>query len=210
MSKEQQHHEQFMYMQYHYEQLGLSLKSIKLPTSKVYIYGISIGILLAMLCHFGFDFYTGNNRQHMYFGDYLENSIIGSIAISFVFPLVAIFLLIIAHELLHALSFHILVGGKWRDNAYLGFSTSLFCPYCWLKKPAKKAVIIISVLCPIIVLGFGLFTLSLVLYNRTVLALAFVNIVGSGGDILYVFLLLRHKSKLVLDDPTGLGFVLVQ
>jgi len=36
------------------------------------------------------------------------------------------------------------------------------------------------------------------------------NIIGSGGDILYVFLLLRHKGKLVLDDPTGLGFVLVQ
>jgi len=106
----------------------------------------------------------------------------------------------IIHEVIHGLTLSLFCKYKWK-SIHLGVT-----PYCHCKETLKFGGYILGVLMPLIVLGIGLFSLSLFTGNVFILILSITNIFSAGGDIAIALMLLKHKNSLIVDHPTECGF----
>jgi hypothetical protein len=113
---------------------------------------------------------------------------------------------ILLHEWLHGIGFHISCQGHWNDNIKIGVLWSSLTPYCTCKKPLSAYAYLFGIVLPLLILGFGIYFISLYLGIRVLLYIGLMNILFAGGDILIALMLINCRPKLVLDHPTRCGF----
>ena len=102
--------------------------------------------------------------------------------------------LLVAHELLHGLVMGLSVPDGFKAVEF-GVNYRLLAPYCTCIEPMKKGRILLALLFPTLVLGFGLSAIAIFAGHNLWFFLAELMIVGGAGDF-YTFLW-------VLRLPTG-------
>lgn len=133
-------------------------------------------------------------------------------SVEFDFPILGILLFYLAmfaslfvHEFLHGLtwSFYCKNGFK---SIHLGVMWKKLTPFCCCMEALSFGQYILGGLMPFIVLGLGMFLVSLMTNSIFLLLLSIFNIIGAGGDTTISLMLLKHRNALIMDDPVECGF----
>ena len=128
--------------------------------------------------------------------------------------LVIIFLvLIVAHELVHGLTWSFFAPNGFADIEF-GIMRDSFTPYCTCKTPLRKSAYILGALMPLIVFGLLLIAIAFIGGFLPFLYLGICMTVAAMGDIMIVLKVLRYKSAsedvLLYDHPTEAGSVIFE
>jgi hypothetical protein len=73
-------------------------------------------------------------------------------------------------------------------------------------EPLSFSRYMIGSLMPLIVLGLGMFLIAIIAGSFFWFTQSVINILAAGGDLTIALMLLKHKSALIIDDPTKGGF----
>ncbi|MCD7846365.1 MAG: DUF3267 domain-containing protein [Oscillospiraceae bacterium] len=126
---------------------------------------------------------------------------------------VVLLLLIVAHELIHGITWGIFAEHHLKDIRF-GVVWKMLTPYCTCTSPLKRCGYMIGGAMPTILLGFGLFAVSLINGSVPLYLLALVMTLSGSGDMLILYKLCRYKSDcrdiLVYDHPYEGGSVLFE
>ena len=166
----------------------------------------NIGALVVMMPFIivmGVLYYTANMHKS-----------IGSFSLSSYLMFLGLFLfLIIAHELIHGITWSIFTPNHMKDIEF-GVIWSAVTPYCTCGQPLSKKQFIIGAAMPTLILGFGLGIVSIVTGQFMMFLLAEALILGGGGDFLIIIKLLRfnsdRKEQLYYDHPYECGLVVFE
>lgn len=123
--------------------------------------------------------------------------------------------LIVAHELIHGLTWSLFSEHHFKDIEF-GFMIEFLTPYCTCRVPLSKGHYILGALMPCIILGIFPTALGILLGSHLLFWIGIVMILSAGGDIMIVVKVLAHKSEdglkeiLVYDHPTQAGSVILE
>lgn len=110
------------------------------------------------------------------------------------------------HELLHFISY-VLNGAKY-ENITFGCALEKGILYCLCKQNISRRNILISLICPFIILGVLVYIISLIFYSRVLLLLSMFNIAGCMGDLI-MFTFIRKLDNNIeyseFDDEISFG-----
>lgn len=170
------------------------IREVDLQNNKKEFIFINIGSLVLMLPFFILYFYI---EKSLGFEDGLKFPLI------LILSLVSMFIIIVLHELIHGLFFKVYGKGKLKFGFH-GFAVSCAMPSNYFN---KKAYTIIG-LAPLVLITIITGVLSTIFYNTDYFLLAYiplaVNFSGAIGDMYVVFLLLRCKKTVLVNDY-GIG-----
>lgn len=119
--------------------------------------------------------------------------------------IVCIILWVFLHEILHSIGF-ISLGKVHRKNVVFGIELEKGIFYCMCKQEISKINIIISLLFPLVLIGFITYFLGLYFNNNLLILLSVFNISGAVGDIAMLIDIIRMPNDikyLDLDDTTS-------
>lgn len=123
--------------------------------------------------------------------------------------LIIIFFLMIPylclHEILHSLSY-VLNGAKFKNITYgVHIEKGVLC--CLCKQNISKRNILISLLCPFIVIGVITYIIGILVNNSVLVVLSVMNIAGCTGDLVMFldFLKLKNFEYSEYDNPMAFG-----
>lgn len=125
------------------------------------------------------------------------------------FVLLAFFVLIVVHELIHGITWAYYAPSHWKSVSF-GFMVQYLTPYCTCNEPLKKNQYIIGALMPTIILGILPAIVSIIIGSWLLFALNALMIFGGGGDLTIVLKLLRYREKegtIFVDHPYQCGLV---
>lgn len=123
--------------------------------------------------------------------------------------------LIVAHELIHGLTWSLYAEHHFKDIEF-GFMKEYLTPYCTCTTPLLKSHYIMGALMPCIVLGILPMAIGILLGSHFLFWTGIVMILAAGGDIMIVMKLLAYKSQsgaeeiLIYDHPTEAGSVIFE
>lgn len=123
--------------------------------------------------------------------------------------------LIVAHELIHGLTWSVFAENHFKDIDF-GFMKELLTPYCTCSTPLLKSHYIMGALMPCIVLGIIPAVIGIVLGSSVLFWLGIVMTLSAGGDIMIVCKVLAFKKQpeskeiLIYDHPTQAGSVVFE
>ena len=123
--------------------------------------------------------------------------------------------LIVAHELIHGLTWSLYAEHHFKDIEF-GFMKEYLTPYCTCTTPLLKSHYIIGGLMPCVVLGILPMAIGILLGSHLLFWTGIVIILAAGGDIMIVMKLLAYKSQsgaeeiLIYDHPTEAGSVIFE
>lgn len=123
--------------------------------------------------------------------------------------------LIVAHELIHGLTWSLFSEHHFKDIEF-GFMIEFLTPYCTCRVPLSKGHYILGALMPCIILGLFPAALGILLGSHLLFWIGIVMILSAGGDIMIVVKVLAYKSEdglkeiLVYDHPTQAGSVIFE
>ncbi len=123
--------------------------------------------------------------------------------------LLAFFVSIVIHELIHGISFALFTKEGWKSIKF-GVIWKVVTPYCTCREPLPRNQYLISAMFPTIILGVIPYIFALVIKNKFLLDLSVLNILGGGGDIYISLKLRKYKEHLVIDHPYLVGCVAFQ
>ncbi|MDI9412423.1 MAG: DUF3267 domain-containing protein [Bacillota bacterium] len=123
--------------------------------------------------------------------------------------LLAFFVSIVIHELIHGISFALFTKEGWKSIKF-GVIWKVVTPYCTCREPLPRNQYLISAMLPTIILGVIPYIFALVIKNKFLLDLSVLNILGGGGDIYISLKLRKYKEHLVIDHPYLVGCVAFQ
>lgn len=127
--------------------------------------------------------------------------------------LVVMFAMIVAHELIHGLSWAVFAEHHWKDIEF-GFMKQYLTPYCCCGVPLSKGQYIFGALMPLIVLGVFPMIAGILTGSMPVLFLGIILADGAAGDILIVWKILSYRSEaeqlVYIDHPTQAGGVIFE
>ena len=127
--------------------------------------------------------------------------------------LVILFVLIVAHELIHGLSWAIFAEHHGKDIEF-GFMKQYLTPYCTCKVPLSKGQYIFGALMPLIALGILPMIAGILMGSMPVLPMGIIMADSAAGDILVVWKILRYTSAaesfVYIDHPTQAGGVIFE
>ncbi len=112
---------------------------------------------------------------------------------------------IILHEFLHGVTWGLFCKDK-RSISY-GVIWKHLTPYCTCAEPLSFSRYLLGALMPLLVLGIGLFLISLIIQSELLLYLSCLNIVCAGGDTTIAIMMFKHRKSIFLDHPTKIGYV---
>lgn len=117
--------------------------------------------------------------------------------------------LVIIHEVLHAMAWKLAGGLALRDFKF-GIAWKTLSPYCHATKPMPISAYRVGVVVPGIVLGILPVVIATILGNGVLAILGALLTAGAVGDV-YVLWLLRGVSKTarVIDHPTRAGCIVL-
>lgn len=114
-------------------------------------------------------------------------------------------LLIVVHELVHALTWMI-AGRAPRSAIAFGFAWSALSPYTHLKLPIRARAYRLGVVMPGIVTGLLPGLIALAIGNGPLMLISTLLIVGAVGDLLVLWVIRAVPDEvLVLDHPSAIG-----
>lgn len=126
---------------------------------------------------------------------------------------VALFALIVVHELIHGVTWSLFTPHHFRDIEF-GFMKEYLTPYCTCGVPLSKGKYIIGALMPGIILGLLPMITALVTGWGMWLFMGIIMTMSAGGDVLIVINILKYKSQsddvLYIDHPTQAGGVIFE
>ena len=123
--------------------------------------------------------------------------------------------LIVAHELIHGLTWSLYAEHHFKDIQF-GFMKEYLTPYCTCTTPLLKSHYIMGALMPCLVLGILPTAIGILLGSHFLFWTGIVMILSAGGDIMIVMKLLAYKSQsrtsevLIYDHPTQAGSVIFE
>lgn len=127
--------------------------------------------------------------------------------------LLAIICLIVAHEVIHGITWGIFAKNHAKSIDF-GVIWSMLTPYCTCTEALKKWQYILGSAMPTIILGFGLGTVSIILNSYPLFVLAILLIFSGGGDFLIILKTLLHRTKgkeaVYYDHPYECGLVVFE
>ncbi len=123
-----------------------------------------------------------------------------------VFIILAALVCVIIHEGLHGLAWGMFCEQKMKSIQFDVLWSSL-TPYCTCAESLSTGKYIFGALTPLVALGFGLYFPALLSGSISLLAISFINILSACGDVLISLMALRHRASVIIDHPTGVGFV---
>jgi hypothetical protein len=124
-------------------------------------------------------------------------------ALGFILAFVA---MIPLHEALHGLTWSLFCAQGYKSINY-GMIWKYLAPYCSCLEPLGFGPYLLGGLMPFLVFGIGLYVVALVLQSVPLLVLSIFGAAAASGDLMIVFLLLRHRRARVMDHPTEGGFI---
>ncbi len=130
----------------------------------------------------------------------MEYTLANSIML-FIFILSSIFI----HELLHGIGWRI--GCKNKKSISFGVMWKQLTPYCACSEPLNFSKYMFGVLLPLLVLGVGLFLVSLAIQSKLLLFVSVLNVFAAGGDTTISLMLFKYRKSIIVDHPTKCGFV---
>lgn len=135
---------------------------------------------------------------------YTENEFVITYTTS-ILIMVLMFPYLMLHEVLHSLSY-VLNGADFKNVTYgMHLEKGVFC--CLCKQNVSKKNILISLLCPFVIIGVITYIIGIACNNVTLVLLSIVNMAGSAGDLFMFFDLLRVKNYEYseYDNPIAFG-----
>ena len=123
--------------------------------------------------------------------------------------------LIVAHELIHGLTWCLFSEHHFKDIEF-GFMKEFLTPYCTCTIPLSKSQYIWGALMPCILLGILPTALGILLGSSLWFWIGIVMILAAGGDIMIVMKVMAFKKQnesneiLVYDHPTQAGSVILE
>ena len=123
--------------------------------------------------------------------------------------------LIVAHELIHGLTWSLFSEHHFKDIEF-GFMKEFLTPYCTCTIPLSKSQYIWGALMPCILLGILPTALGILLGSSLLFWIGIVMILAAGGDIMIVIKVMAFKKQsesteiLVYDHPTQAGSVILE
>ena len=108
--------------------------------------------------------------------------------------LAVIFLLAIAHELIHGVSRAAFAKSGWKAISF-GFIKKYMTPYCTCNEPLTKFGYIVGALMPTIVLGIIPAIVAVAIANTHVFYIAMLMILAGGGDMFVTYKLMIFKAN---------------
>ena len=129
--------------------------------------------------------------------------------------IILFFVLIVAHELIHGLTWGIYSDHHFKDIEF-GFMKEYLTPYCTCTAPLPKSQYILGALMPCILLGILPTVMGILLGSHLLFWIGIVMILSAGGDIMIVCKVLAFKKQessievLVYDHPTQAGSVIFE
>ena len=138
-----------------------------------------------------------------------ESSGIGDLVLTFIFYMVLLFVLIVLHELTHALVFLRGCENGWKS---IKFGVKALTPYCHCKEATTVSIARRSCLAPLLTVSLPLAIISFITGSFLFYLLTVVMIFGSGAD-LWVFLKLRRyngKTCYALDMENEIGMTVYE
>lgn len=123
--------------------------------------------------------------------------------------------LIVAHELIHGLTWSFFTVHRFKDIEF-GFMKEYLTPYCTCKVPLSKGHYILGALMPCITLGIIPTALGIILGSSLLFWVGIVMLLSAGGDLLIIFKILTFKKQptsseiLIFDHPTQAGSVILE
>lgn len=119
-----------------------------------------------------------------------------------------IFAGIIAHELLHGLTWALFASEKFKSIKF-GVNWQYITPYCHCKEPLKVKHYLAGAAMPLIVLGILPSIYAIVSGKADFLIFGTFFSWAAGGDIIAMFAMRKlNKNTLVSDHPDKLGFII--
>jgi hypothetical protein len=112
---------------------------------------------------------------------------------------------VFVHEFLHGLTWNFYCKNGWK-SIHLGVMWKKLTPYCCCMESLSVRQYILGGLMPFLVLGLGMFVVSLITNSIFWLVLSVFNIIAAGGDTTIALMLLKHKNAFIIDHPTECGF----
>ena len=132
---------------------------------------------------------------------------------AFAGTLVAFAVLIVAHELVHGLTWSRFTPNGFKDIEF-GVMRDTLTPYCVCNEPLRKGPYIAGALMPLLTLGILPLALAYSLGNAILLYLGIMMTTSAIGDAMIVVRVLRHKAGskdiLLYDHPTEAGSVVFE
>ena len=118
----------------------------------------------------------------------------------------AIIICLVLHEVIHGITWSSFCSNKWK-SIYLGIMPSSLTPYCHCKEELQSGAYLLGCIMPFIVLGLGMFSVSLIAQSVFLFMLSLFNTLGAGGDMLITLLRQKHRNARIFDHPTKIGFI---
>jgi hypothetical protein len=129
--------------------------------------------------------------------------------------IVLFIVLIVAHELIHGLTWSLFSEHHFKDIEF-GFMKEYLTPYCTCTTPLPKSHYIMGALMPCIVLGILPTAIGILLGSSLFFWIGIIMILSAGGDIMIVWKVLAFKKQdeseevLIYDHPTQAGSVIFE
>ena len=123
--------------------------------------------------------------------------------------------LIVAHELIHGLTWSFFTEHHFKDIEF-GFMKEYLTPYCTCKVPLSKSHYILGALMPCITLGIIPTALGIILGSSLLFWVGIIMFLSAGGDLMIIFKVLTFKKQhssseiLIFDHPTQAGSVILE
>lgn len=180
-----------------YEEEGYSTREHTISVLTANLMTFVVALPIVIIC--GIIYFNVHN--------FLENStVILQITLGdmvLVFPLVIALCFI--HEWLHGVTWRSFCKDK-KSISY-GMMWKQLTPYCCCAEPLSFKAYILGGLMPFLVLGIGVFLVSLALGNFVVFVISVFNIFSAAGDLTVVLMLMKCRNSIIIDHPTKCGFV---
>ena len=129
--------------------------------------------------------------------------------------IVLFIVLIVAHELIHGLTWSVYAEHHFKDIEF-GFMKELLTPYCTCTTPLPKKHYILGALMPCIVLGIIPTAIGILIGSSLLFWIGIVMILSAGGDIMIVWKVMKFKKQdeskeiFIYDHPTQAGSVIFE
>lgn len=124
--------------------------------------------------------------------------------------MLAIFVGVIIHELIHGITWQLFSNNKSNAIRY-GIDLKTMSPYAHCKEPMEIKAYRLGAVMPAIILGFLPAFIGIITGNAVIFILGLVFILAAGGDILILWLIRNVKAgSLVEDHPKKAGCYVIE
>ncbi|MBR5655855.1 MAG: DUF3267 domain-containing protein [Prevotella sp.] len=130
-------------------------------------------------------------------------------SISWGWFLLAVFVGIIVHELIHGLTWSFYAKRGWRSISF-GVMWKLLTPYCHCSEPLPIRGYMAGALMPFIVMGLIPAIVALFIGSLPLLTWGIIFIATAAGDLWMAWLLTKERPDcMVLDHPSEAGYYII-